>query len=160
MLIQHIFHTKHWCFIHVCFIQVTMCCAPDSLTRLCACTFLLIPHLLGSHNQYKYKSARTEARKHIKSTKQCSKFVTWTKQPWIIHQCTSRQEHNKNVKVLLLTSVNQIKIVNMNTLKLWCLNTFRSNYMLIYRAGHIALWNHSKPLHSWTNLYFESDGAQ
>ena len=42
----------HWHFIHVCFIQVTMCATPDALTRLGACTFLFVSHLLGSDNKY------------------------------------------------------------------------------------------------------------
>ena len=56
------------CFIHVCFIQVTMCGAPDGLTRFHAHTFLLLSHPLGSHNKCQYvekcahrgKSARRE----------------------------------------------------------------------------------------------------
>ena len=42
----------HWCFIHVCFVQVTMCGAPDTLTRLGARTFLLISRLLGLLKDY------------------------------------------------------------------------------------------------------------
>ena len=64
----------HWCFIHVCFIQVTMCCTLDALTCLGTRNFLLISHLLRTYNQYKYKSARTEAREHVGSSKQCSKL--------------------------------------------------------------------------------------
>ena len=41
----------HWRFIHVCFIQVTMCGAPDMLTRLGARTFQFSSRLLGSDEQ-------------------------------------------------------------------------------------------------------------
>ena len=44
-----------------------MCGAPYALTRLSARTFLLISLLLGSHNQYKYKSVRTEARERVRA---------------------------------------------------------------------------------------------
>ena len=36
----------HCCYVHVCFVQVTTCGPPDSLTPLCARTFLLLYHLL------------------------------------------------------------------------------------------------------------------
>ena len=41
-----------WCFLHVCFVQVTTCSAPEALTRLGAHTFLLVSHLLGSQNKF------------------------------------------------------------------------------------------------------------
>ena len=44
--------TVHCCYVHVCFVQVTMCGAPDMLTCLGARTFLLLSHLLGSQNKY------------------------------------------------------------------------------------------------------------
>ena len=44
--------TVHCCYVHVWFVQVTMCGAPDALTRLGARNFLLLSHLLGSQNKY------------------------------------------------------------------------------------------------------------
>ena len=46
-------YLKYRCtVVHVCFLQVTTCGAPDVLTRLGAHTFLLLSHLLGSQNKY------------------------------------------------------------------------------------------------------------
>ena len=61
-----------WCLIHVCFVQGTTCGAPDTLTRLGTCTFLLLSHFRGSHNKFQKKSAHTEARQRVESAKQCS----------------------------------------------------------------------------------------
>ena len=62
------------CYVHVCFVQVTMCGSPDALTRLGAHTFLLLSSLLGSQNKYQQESARTEASQCIGSAKQVSKL--------------------------------------------------------------------------------------
>ena len=51
-----------------------MCGAPDVQIRLVARTFILISHLLGSHNKYQKKSARTEAPQRVGSAKQCPKL--------------------------------------------------------------------------------------
>jgi len=64
----------HCCYVHVCFVQLTTCGAPNSLTRLGACTFLLLSHLLGSQNKYQWESVHTEARQRVGSTKQVSKL--------------------------------------------------------------------------------------
>ena len=64
----------HCCYVHVCFIQVTTCGAPDALTGLGARIFLLLSHLLGSQNKYQKESARTEARQRLGSAKQVSKL--------------------------------------------------------------------------------------
>ena len=64
----------HCCYVHVCFVQVTMCGAPNALTLLGACTFLLLFHLLGSQNKYQQESARTVARQLVGSPKQVSKL--------------------------------------------------------------------------------------
>ena len=64
----------HCCYVHVCFIQVTTCGAPNALRRLGACTFLLLSHLLESQNKYQSESARTKARQCVGSTKQVSKL--------------------------------------------------------------------------------------
>ena len=40
------------CYVHICFVQVTICGAFDALTRLGARTILLLSHLLGSQNKY------------------------------------------------------------------------------------------------------------
>ena len=42
----------HCCYVHVCFVQVIMCGAPDALTGLGARTFLLLCHRLRSQNNY------------------------------------------------------------------------------------------------------------
>ena len=64
----------HCCYVHVCFVQVTTCGAPDTLTRLGARTFLLLSHLLDSQNKYQSESARTEARQRVRSAKQVTKL--------------------------------------------------------------------------------------
>ena len=54
--------------------QVTTCGAPDALTRLGARTFLLLSHILESHNKYQLESVRTEARQRVGSATQVSKL--------------------------------------------------------------------------------------
>ena len=48
--------------------------APDALRCLGAHPFLLLSHLLGSHNKYRSKSSRTQAHKRVGIVKQCSKL--------------------------------------------------------------------------------------
>ena len=69
------YHIHHvCCYVHVCFVQVKTCGAPDALTCLGACTFLLLSHRLGSKNKYQYESACTEVRQRVGSAKQVSKL--------------------------------------------------------------------------------------
>ena len=85
-----------WCFFHVCFVQVTTCGAPDALTHLGACTFLLLSHLNGSHSKYQWKSERTEACQRFGSTKQCSKLslmVKTSQHPWGLYTVGTETYH-------------------------------------------------------------------
>ena len=66
--------TVHCCYVHVCFVQVTTCGAPDGLTRLGVRIFLLLSHLLDSQNKHQLESAHTEVRQRVRSAKQVSKL--------------------------------------------------------------------------------------
>ena len=77
--------TVHCCYVHVCFVQVTTCGAPDVLTRLSARNFLLLSYLLGSQNKYQLESAHTEVRRERQTS---FKIVTWTNQTWTKHHNT------------------------------------------------------------------------
>ena len=80
----------HWRFIHVCFVQVTSCGAPDALTRLGACNFLFISHLHGLRKYYYILEKCAHRGGSARRKRQTMfKIVTWSKQTWIIHQCTT-----------------------------------------------------------------------
>ena len=72
-LVTH--ESVHCCYVHVCFVQVTSCGAPNALTCIGVCTFLLLSHLLGSQKKFQKESVRTEARQRIGRAKQVS---TWS----------------------------------------------------------------------------------
>ena len=96
-------NSVHRCYAHVCFVQVTTCGAPEALTCLGACTFLLLSHLLGSQNKYQQESARTEAC--IGSAKQCSKLSLGQNKPGpnICNFFTGNEIQRQNIIFMLLT---------------------------------------------------------
>ena len=80
--VSKVFFTVHWCFIHVCFVQVTMCGAPGP--RCAHFSIRFTPswntqQILIEKGTHRGASACRERQRMFK-------IVTWTKQTWIIHQ--------------------------------------------------------------------------
>ena len=65
----------HCCYVHVCFVQVTTCGAPDALTRLGARIFLLLPISPSwITEQLSVGKCAHRGRQRIGSAKQVSKL--------------------------------------------------------------------------------------
>ena len=86
----------HCCYVHVCFVQVTTCGAPEALAlaRFGAHTFLLLSYLLESQNKYQKESVHTEAQQRLGSAKQVSKLSI------------EQNKHGQNITTPFCTVIN------------------------------------------------------
>ena len=109
---------KIWCvdvFIHVCFIQVTMCGALNALTRYGHFSIHFTPSWITqqiSVGKYAHRGAWA-----CRERQTMFQIVTWTKQTWIIHQCTKK--FTERLSLLLCPLTVDTTSVNKNGRRSW-----------------------------------------
>ena len=81
----------HCCYVHVCLVQMTMCGAPNALTRLGAQHFSTVISPSWITEQISVGKCAHRGASSRRERQTSFKIVTWTKQTWTRHHNTKME---------------------------------------------------------------------